>query len=123
MSVRSLRLTCTLAGGLIAGYLFTPFTCAATPVEVVAPGPDIPTLQSMRGVTPPDPSGTEGGRKVDLMGDFISGIIRQLPSGENTALMIVLYRAIEPQGSDAVPSRQSMRKCTDDPSHCQGFRP
>jgi cytochrome c peroxidase len=69
ISFRSLRLN----GGLIAGLLITPAVFAAAPVAVVDPGPaaDIPTLQSMRGLTPPDPSGTEGGRKVDLMGDFV----------------------------------------------------
>ncbi|MFJ3485741.1 cytochrome-c peroxidase [Pseudomonas sp. NPDC090202] len=49
-----------------------PFAGAATPVEVVDPAAaDIPTLATLRGVVPPDPSGTEGGRKVDLMGDFV----------------------------------------------------
>lgn len=33
--------------------------------------PDVPSLQSLRGMMPPDPSGTEGGRKVDLMTDYV----------------------------------------------------
>lgn len=77
ISFRSLRLTCILAASLAAGSVSGPGVFAATPVEVevevevVDPALDIPTLASMRGLTPPDPSGTEGGRKVDLMGDFV----------------------------------------------------
>ncbi|MGE8337053.1 cytochrome-c peroxidase [Pseudomonas laurylsulfatiphila] len=44
---------------------------AADPVAVDPPVPDVPTLQSLRGLLPPDPSGTEGGRKVDLMTDYV----------------------------------------------------
>ncbi|MBV7571642.1 cytochrome-c peroxidase [Pseudomonas sp. PDM32] len=44
---------------------------AADPVVVDPPVPDVPTLQSLRGLLPPDPSGTEGGRKVDLMTDYV----------------------------------------------------
>ncbi|MDE1169415.1 MAG: cytochrome c peroxidase [Pseudomonas sp.] len=36
-----------------------------------APAADVPTLQSLRGLLPPDPSGIEGGRKVDLMTDYV----------------------------------------------------
>jgi cytochrome c peroxidase len=71
ISFRSLRLTCALTASLVAGSVSGPGVFAATPVEVVDPALDIPTLASMRGLTPPDPSGTEGGRKVDLMGDFV----------------------------------------------------
>ncbi len=71
ISFRSLRLTCILAASLAVGSASGPGVFAATPVEVVDPALDIPTLASMRGLTPPDPSGTEGGRKVDLMGDFV----------------------------------------------------
>ncbi|WP_372242349.1 cytochrome-c peroxidase [Pseudomonas sp. ANT_J12] len=44
---------------------------AASPPEVVTPVVDVPSLQSLHGMTPPDPSGTEGGRKVDLMTDYV----------------------------------------------------
>ncbi|QHG62946.1 cytochrome-c peroxidase [Pseudomonas putida] len=56
----------TLAAGL-------PLTCAraADPAETEPVTPEVPTLQSLRGMTPPDPSGTEGGRKVDLMSDYV----------------------------------------------------
>lgn len=44
---------------------------AAGPAEVDPPVPEVPSLQSLRGMMPPDPSGTEGGRKVDLMTDYV----------------------------------------------------
>lgn len=44
---------------------------AATVPEVDPPVAQVPALQSLRGMTPPDPSGTEGGRKVDLMTDYV----------------------------------------------------
>lgn len=44
---------------------------AADPAEVPAPVPEVLTLQSLRGILPPDPSGTEGGRKVTLMDDYV----------------------------------------------------
>ncbi|WP_392892036.1 cytochrome-c peroxidase [Pseudomonas migulae] len=44
---------------------------AATAAEVDPPVPEVPSLQSLRGMTPPDPFGTEGGRKVDLMTDYV----------------------------------------------------
>ena len=44
---------------------------AADPAEVDPPLPEVPSLQSLRGMVPPDPSGTEGGRKVDLMTDYV----------------------------------------------------
>ena len=44
---------------------------AADPAEVDPPVPEVPSLQWLRGMVPPDPSGTEGGRKVDLMTDYV----------------------------------------------------
>ncbi|MHC8312425.1 cytochrome-c peroxidase [Pseudomonas sp. GT1P32] len=56
---------------LFAGGLPVMSAWAAAAPEVNPPVPDVPTLQSLRGMTPPDPSGTEGGRKVDLMTDYV----------------------------------------------------
>jgi cytochrome c peroxidase len=69
---RIIRLVCVMAGGLVAVSLpvKNAFAAAAVP-EVDVPGVEVPSLQSLRGMTPPDPSGTEGGRKVDLMTDYV----------------------------------------------------
>ncbi|WP_455921024.1 cytochrome-c peroxidase [Pseudomonas putida] len=48
-----------------------PMAAALAATEPVAPVADVPTLQTLKGVLPPDPSGTEGGRKVDLMTDYV----------------------------------------------------
>jgi len=69
--LRTPRLTCVIAGNLIAVSLACNSAFAATAPEVVTPAPDVPSLQSLHGMTPPDPSGTEGGRKVDLMTDYV----------------------------------------------------
>ncbi|MFJ3367645.1 cytochrome-c peroxidase [Pseudomonas sp. NPDC086251] len=70
--LRTIRLICAIAGGLVAVSLPVKNAFAAAPVpEVDVPGVEIPALQSLRGMTPPDPSGTEGGRKVDLMTDYV----------------------------------------------------
>lgn len=70
--LRTIRLICAIAGGLVAVSLpvKNAFAAAAVP-EVDVPGVEVPALQSLRGMTPPDPSGTEGGRKVDLMTDYV----------------------------------------------------
>ncbi|KAA0988323.1 cytochrome-c peroxidase [Pseudomonas sp. ANT_J12] len=60
-----------MTGGLIAVGLACESAIAASPPEVVTPVVDVPSLQSLHGMTPPDPSGTEGGRKVDLMTDYV----------------------------------------------------
>ncbi len=83
----TISLACAVAASLVATGLSGGYTFAATETEVEAPEPpeppeaeepavedpalEIPTLQSLRGVLPPDPSGTEGGRKVDLMSDYV----------------------------------------------------
>ena len=61
---RILRLACIIALPVQSAF-------AATVPEVDPPVPEVPSLQSLRGMTPPDPSGTEGGRKVDLMTDYV----------------------------------------------------
>ncbi|PPK36830.1 cytochrome-c peroxidase [Pseudomonas laurylsulfatiphila] len=69
-----LRTTClaqAMAMTLFATGLPVMNVLAADPVAVDPPVPDVPTLQSLRGLLPPDPSGTEGGRKVDLMTDYV----------------------------------------------------
>jgi cytochrome c peroxidase len=69
-----LRTTClaqAMAMTLFATGLPVMNVWAADPVAVDPPVPDVPTLQSLRGLLPPDPSGTEGGRKVDLMTDYV----------------------------------------------------
>lgn len=53
----------------LACWLPMAATLAAT--EPAAPVVDAPTLQTLKGVLPPDPSGYEGGRKVDLMTDYV----------------------------------------------------
>ncbi|WP_219096941.1 cytochrome-c peroxidase [Pseudomonas sp. UMAB-40] len=68
---RAIRLACALALGLITICLPFKNTFAADVPEVDLPVPEVPSLQSLRGMTPPDPSGTEGGRKVDLMTDYV----------------------------------------------------
>ena len=62
--VRIVRLVCLF-------MLPLPGAFAANAPEVVTPAPDLPSLQTLRGLIPPDPSGTEGGRKVDLMTDYV----------------------------------------------------
>ncbi len=69
--LRIIRWACSIAGGLIAVSLAWESAVAASAPEVVTPVPDVPSLQSLHGMTPPDPSGTEGGRKVDLMTDYV----------------------------------------------------
>ncbi|WP_082377993.1 cytochrome c peroxidase [Pseudomonas sp. RIT-PI-q] len=70
--LRTIRLICAIAGALLAVSLPAKSALAAAPVpEVDVPGVEVPALQSLRGMTPPDPSGTEGGRKVDLMTDYV----------------------------------------------------
>lgn len=65
--LRTFPLLCTLISGLSLNFAF-----AADPPGVIEPpAPEVPILQSLRGMTPPDPSGTEGGRKVDLMSDYV----------------------------------------------------
>ncbi|WP_397452869.1 cytochrome-c peroxidase [Pseudomonas sp. NA-150] len=92
ISLRTLSLACAVAGGLVATGLpssnafaakvVTPVAKAPDPVTkapdpVVEPPdpvttvPDLPTLRTLKGVFAPDPSGTEGGRKVDLMSDYV----------------------------------------------------
>ncbi|WP_123599580.1 cytochrome-c peroxidase [Pseudomonas frederiksbergensis] len=68
---RLIRRAYSIAGGLIAVSLVCESAIAASPPEVVTPVADVPSLQSLHGMTPPDPSGTEGGRKVDLMTDYV----------------------------------------------------
>ncbi|WP_460158061.1 cytochrome-c peroxidase [Pseudomonas sp. S2_H10] len=68
---RITRFACAMAGALLAIGLPVVSAKAADPVAVDPPVPDVPTLQSLRGLLPPDPSGTEGGRKVDLMTDYV----------------------------------------------------
>ena len=74
--LRTISLTCAVAGGLVA--VSPPYKialAAKAPAPVTAPqlATELPLnkLQSLRGMTPPDPSGTEGGRKVDLMTDYV----------------------------------------------------
>ncbi|TPG66911.1 cytochrome-c peroxidase [Pseudomonas arsenicoxydans] len=67
----TIRRACAITGGLIALGLACEGAVAASAPEVVAPVVDVPSLQSLHGMTPPDPSGTEGGRKVDLMTDYV----------------------------------------------------
>lgn len=69
--LRIIRWACSITGGLIAVGLACESAIAASPPEVVTPVVDVPSLQSLHGMTPPDPSGTEGGRKVDLMTDYV----------------------------------------------------
>jgi cytochrome c peroxidase len=69
--LRTFRLTCAIAGGLVAVSLPFKSALAAAAPEIDVPVPEVLTLQSLRGMAPPDPSGTEGGRKVDLMTDYV----------------------------------------------------
>ncbi|MCW8276495.1 cytochrome-c peroxidase [Pseudomonas sp. PCH199] len=75
--LRTISLTCAVAGGLVAVSL--PYKSAfaakgSAPATTPQPATESDSslkLQSLRGMTPPDPSGTEGGRKVDLMTDYV----------------------------------------------------
>lgn len=69
-NLRIPRLACAIAMTLAVGLTLTSVR-AADPVGTALVVPDVPSLQSLRGMTPPDPSGTEGGRKVDLMSDYV----------------------------------------------------
>ncbi|MHC8303079.1 cytochrome-c peroxidase [Pseudomonas sp. ZS1P83] len=69
--LRTSRFACAIAGNLIAVSLACNSALAATAPGIVTPPLDVPSLQSLHGMTPPDPSGTEGGRKVDLMTDYV----------------------------------------------------
>ncbi|CAI8902227.1 cytochrome-c peroxidase [Pseudomonas sp. IT-P294] len=64
--LRTSNFACAIAVSLVCNCAF-----AATAPEIVTTAPDVPTLQSLHGIVPPDPSGTEGGRKVDLMTDYV----------------------------------------------------
>lgn len=64
--LRTSNFACAIAVSLVCNCAF-----AATAPEIVTAAPDVPTLQSLHGIVPPDPSGTEGGRKVDLMTDYV----------------------------------------------------
>ncbi|AWY44434.1 cytochrome-c peroxidase [Pseudomonas putida] len=68
---RTTRLACAMAMTLSALGLPVMSAWAADPPGTVPPALDVPMLQSLRGMSPPDPSGTEGGRKVDLMTDYV----------------------------------------------------
>ena len=67
----TIRMACAITGGLIALGLACEGAVAASAPEVVTPVVDVPSLQTLHGLIPPDPSGTEGGRKVDLMTDYV----------------------------------------------------
>ena len=80
--LQTVSLACAIAGGLAAFTLPIDSALAAgvdigaeppEPPEPVVPVPalDVPTLSSLRGILAPDPAGTEGGRKVDLMTDYV----------------------------------------------------
>jgi cytochrome c peroxidase len=69
--VRTVRLPCVIVCGLLVISLPAKHAFAATAAEVDLPVPEVPSLQTLHGLIPPDPSGTEGGRKVDLMTDYV----------------------------------------------------
>ncbi|MFW0754233.1 cytochrome-c peroxidase [Pseudomonas sp. H11T01] len=74
--LRTISLTCAVAGGLVAVSLpYKSALAAKAPAPATTNAPQTATdshkLQTLRGMTPPDPSGTEGGRKVDLMTDYV----------------------------------------------------
>lgn len=81
-ALRIPRLACAMAVALCAAGL--PFTGAraADPAGTEPVVPEVPTLNSLRGMTPPDPSGTEGGRKVDLMSDYVTNRVAAVLLGK-----------------------------------------
>jgi len=81
-TLRIPRLACAIAMTLAAVGLPVMSVRAADPAETAAPAPEVPSLNSLRGMIPPDPSGTEDGRKVDLMSDYVTNRVAAITLGK-----------------------------------------
>ncbi|BBH48437.1 cytochrome-c peroxidase [Pseudomonas sp. KU43P] len=84
-SLRTLRiphLACAIAVTLTAVGMPFMSVRAADPAGTAEQAPEVPSLNSLRGMVPPDPSGTEDGRKVDLMSDYVTNRVAAITLGK-----------------------------------------